>query len=1161
MPLTVKLIDRDTLLAQISEGLAARGFVVLCGPAGAGRHVLARMAVDRGLADCGPAAGLPAGESAQIAIVSATGLAPDAGQFHLDRPTIFIGTHALAREWGVTPIVVGPLTEDQSIDLLWSEQAGGAPSTGEREQLAGLAKRLGYWPLGLALAGRRIAEGMRSTSFDDAMAGLTRDLTTFGLTSLDDAADRRQGPTVAGAMRAMLAGFDWEERMGLAALARAAENETLSEADAAAATRLPVGRAAGLLARLHDLSLLERHGPGHVRLWTVAQAYFGPHLRFQGNRDEAPGPQRADDNPDVQEAKRLLDKGQVRACWEHWKLARRLKRQRFFNVASALFKALRTACHEHRQARGRFGATRGRLRVDLKLVQAEALCTYKDAYTPAHIRLDAALKLLREEAALDTTTDQETLGLAGAVYKNKWEIDGRREHLEASAALYLRGCGRGMVGPRLDKGYTAINAAFMLDLLAGQMDQSAKEIGISSEDTKKRVFDLRERIVRELGPVVEALRLEQQPDGWWTAVTLAEAHFGLGAYDDALYCLRIALGQRLDEWELESTARQLSKLADLSQRRAGGEASALTPAWETLCVFLREDVTAVRGLAIGKVGLALSGGGFRASLFHIGVLAGLAEMDVLRHVEVLSCVSGGSIIGAYYYLELRRLLMTKRDCDIDRNDYIALVKRIEKNFKIGIRHNIRTRVFTNFYRCLDAVLKKGWSRTNYLGDLYEKYLFKPIYRNWPRGGDLVLSNLLITPYEDPDFMLKLDNWRRASKVPVLLLNCTTLNTGHNWQFAATWMGEPPSGINAEIDASERLRRMYYEDNIPTAWKSVPLGFAVAASSGVPGLFPPLQLPGLYPGRTISLVDGGVHDNQGIAGLLEQDCAMLLVSDASGQLQVEKEVKQGLGDVLPRANDILMARVRDLQNRELEARSRGGLLRGRLFVHLMKDLESPPVKWLPGDTEGEAPSAELRAPADGGVTCYGMPRDIQSRLAGIRTDLDSFCDAEADTLMLSGYRMTHRFLPDAMPGLGRQAEARSDGWRFLAAAEAVDSDDPKAKERLLAILGAARHRLFKAFRIPGSLKSIVDLVRRVWWLVPIGITFAFFSSVLNGYLVFYLVGLVLLGAGLGVLCWIRRRRPVMEFLIGVLAMVFGPTLGALYLAITDGFYRRHGGNEP
>ncbi len=43
-----------------------------------------------------------------------------------------------------------------------------------------------------------------------------------------------------------------------------------------------------------------------------------------------------------------------------------------------------------------------------------------------------------------------------------------------------------------------------------------------------------------------------------------------------------------------------------------------------------------------KTGLALSGGGLRASLFHIGVLGRLAELDLLRHVDVISTVSGGS---------------------------------------------------------------------------------------------------------------------------------------------------------------------------------------------------------------------------------------------------------------------------------------------------------------------------------------------------------------------------------------------------------------------------------------------------------------------------------------------------------------------------------------
>jgi len=47
-----------------------------------------------------------------------------------------------------------------------------------------------------------------------------------------------------------------------------------------------------------------------------------------------------------------------------------------------------------------------------------------------------------------------------------------------------------------------------------------------------------------------------------------------------------------------------------------------------------------------RVGLALSGGGFRAAIFHAGVLEALEDLGI--RVNNLSTVSGGSIIGAYY---------------------------------------------------------------------------------------------------------------------------------------------------------------------------------------------------------------------------------------------------------------------------------------------------------------------------------------------------------------------------------------------------------------------------------------------------------------------------------------------------------------------------------
>jgi|GEM_PF-5900809 len=52
-----------------------------------------------------------------------------------------------------------------------------------------------------------------------------------------------------------------------------------------------------------------------------------------------------------------------------------------------------------------------------------------------------------------------------------------------------------------------------------------------------------------------------------------------------------------------------------------------------------------------KLGLALSGGGFRATVYHLGVLARLAMEDRLEEVTYLSTVSGGSLcVGLVYAL-------------------------------------------------------------------------------------------------------------------------------------------------------------------------------------------------------------------------------------------------------------------------------------------------------------------------------------------------------------------------------------------------------------------------------------------------------------------------------------------------------------------------------
>jgi len=74
--------------------------------------------------------------------------------------------------------------------------------------------------------------------------------------------------------------------------------------------------------------------------------------------------------------------------------------------------------------------------------------------------------------------------------------------------------------------------------------------------------------------------------------------------------------------------------------------------------------------------LALSGGGFRASLFHIGVLMKLAETGLLQKATTISTVSGGSIIGVLYYLHLKHLLETKEE--VSEKDVIDGCKSCER---------------------------------------------------------------------------------------------------------------------------------------------------------------------------------------------------------------------------------------------------------------------------------------------------------------------------------------------------------------------------------------------------------------------------------------------------------------------------------------------------
>jgi NTE family protein len=258
-----------------------------------------------------------------------------------------------------------------------------------------------------------------------------------------------------------------------------------------------------------------------------------------------------------------------------------------------------------------------------------------------------------------------------------------------------------------------------------------------------------------------------------------------------------------------------------------------------------------------KIGLALSGGGFRASFFHLGVLASLAEKNILKNISIISTVSGGSIIGALYIQKLKERLLLKNS--LSHLDYINLVLELEVDFISAVSKNIRSKLFLHPLNELRSVFI---NREQILGQLYKKHFYR---------SDLTMDEL------------------KGNNIPKLIINATYLGNGGHWYFSQKSMGQYSDG---KILGS--IGELSYHEN------KVFLGDAVAASSAVPGLFNYIKIKtnkGSY-----KLVDGGAFDNLGIFALQKEKCDYIILSDGSRQMTEEQLIPRKRLSVLKRSYD-------------------------------------------------------------------------------------------------------------------------------------------------------------------------------------------------------------------------------------------------------------------
>ncbi len=469
-----------------------------------------------------------------------------------------------------------------------------------------------------------------------------------------------------------------------------------------------------------------------------------------------------------------------------------------------------------------------------------------------------------------------------------------------------------------------------------------------------------------------------------------------------------------------------------------------------------------------KLGLALSGGGFRASFYHIGVLARMADLGLLRHVDVISTVSGGSIIGALYYLHVKKLLEEKEDSRIKDEDYQDIIEKIEVDFLRVVQRNLRFRTFLNPLKNLKMSLP-NYSRSDYIGELYDKFLYRHVL-DPDNKEPIKMKDLKIIPLgEGPPFDPSERNKTRKAKVPILLLNATILNNGHNWRFSAENMGES-NEPNETIDKNFRLKKAEsYEDLYKH--EDIELGIAVAASACVPGIFAPLAISDLYDDEVrIQLVDGGTHDNQGIVGLLDKKlkCTHFIISDASSPMKDEKEPGVQVPHVLNRTSSILFDRIRDQQlTRLMKEHSQNVAL-----LHLRKGLPVREISYF--DKYHKLQSETVLNKAEPPCQAFGVNEEVQDLLSGFRTDLDSFSEIEAFSLMLDGYKMSdYEINQTNINQFVTNTSLRAKHYQFFKIEKWISSPvvDPLYERHL----EAGSKPFFRAVRLSRSLKIIITLV--------------------------------------------------------------------------------------
>ena len=352
------------------------------------------------------------------------------------------------------------------------------------------------------------------------------------------------------------------------------------------------------------------------------------------------------------------------------------------------------------------------------------------------------------------------------------------------------------------------------------------------------------------------------------------------------------------------------------------------------------------GLPMPSIGLALSGGGFRATLYHLGVIRYLRDSGSLPLVADIAAVSGGSIVAAHLVLNWDRY----NGSDAAFAEAAAEIIRF---VQFDVRNHIVRRL-PLLFPLRYAAKVTGWPAAR----LAPNALLERYYRDF-LFGDRRLFELPVSPG--------------------LHILATNVSDG----VLSVFNRDGLHVQKRDLDGDDPFH------HVP-GW-TAPIAKVVGASSAFPGFFPPVEITaadlGVRDGHfpTESFTDGGVYDNLGIRAFrwLQQyrgnGLNRVFVSDAGKPFQILGETSLGFLAQSIRATDILWDRVWQLE------RENFGDQNGFHFV--------PITRVVPAEEDPQS-----------------LHPVVQAEVASIRTDLDRFSDLEVNTLVGHGSevaRSVHR----------------------------------------------------------------------------------------------------------------------------------------------------------